>query len=358
MDDYGSLWDLKVMSRGLRRTAVRCLRSCTGDVDEDNNDDNRKDDDDENDDSRIISPSWSNGWRRKRRYKRLFIQGNEYMSTSQLLLTASAQYGITPEEYCSLMEQDSYWGGGPEIVALCNVLRRPIHVYELVAASAGGGGGGNAIPDDGDDNDDDDNRGKTWGGMSRWGGGGGGGRRRTIDKVPDRLINEKFLLRRMATFGSPKYDSNVPVHILSADSRFPDISPEMMKENGNHFMAIFPVNALRGYANITGVVVGGGRHDGDGGRKPRVMRGGASSTTTTTMTTGNNNNIDGRIRCGVVSSSGGPCESWPSHREWYDDLEYGVPPPLDGGNDGDWIFRDGVASSPGGWYRRLFRQRD
>ena len=54
------------------------------------------------------------------------------MKTSQLLSTAASQYGISPEEYCELMMQDSYWGGGPEIVALCAVLRRPIHVYELV----------------------------------------------------------------------------------------------------------------------------------------------------------------------------------------------------------------------------------
>ena len=178
--------------------------------------------------------------------------------------------------------------------------------------------------------------------------------------MPDRLIDEKFRLRRMATFGSPKFDSRVPVHILSADSRFPDVSPDAMKENGNHFMAIFPVNALRGYANVTGVVVGGtgdgGNDDGGGeGRKPRMMRGGASSTMTSIA--GNGNNVDGRI--GVASSSAGvPCESWPSRGEWHNDFVYGACPPLDGGDDGDWIFRDGISSSPGVWFRRLFRQFD
>ncbi|KAL3809591.1 hypothetical protein ACHAXA_005807 [Cyclostephanos tholiformis] len=255
MDDVGSLWDLKVMSRSLRRAAVRCLRSCTEGDDGGDRGDRR-----DRDEGDGIGRRRFGG--RYYRHRRLFIQGSEYMSTSQLLSTASAQYGISPVEYCDLMEQDSYWGGGPEIVALCNVLRRPIHVYELVGATGGGRGGRGGkvvvdVDDDGggggdDDSNDSDDREWTWGGS--WGGGGGrkrGGGNASYGGVPDRLINEKFRLRRMATFGSPKFDARAPVHILSADSRFPDISPECMKENGNHFMAIFPVNSLMAHVNMT-----------------------------------------------------------------------------------------------------------
>merc|ERR1740139_1225536 len=69
------------------------------------------------------------------RRKVLFLQGPEYLNAKDLVEAAAAQYGISGNEYCDLMRQESYWGGGPEIVALCNVLQRPIHVYELVAAN-------------------------------------------------------------------------------------------------------------------------------------------------------------------------------------------------------------------------------
>ena len=61
----------------------------------------------------------------------LFLQGSEYLRARDLVDAAAAQYDLNGEEYCDLMRKESYWGGGPEIVALCNVLRRPIHVYEL-----------------------------------------------------------------------------------------------------------------------------------------------------------------------------------------------------------------------------------
>ncbi len=118
--------------------------------------------------------------------KLLFLQGHEFLRAQDLVQAAASQYGISGEEYCRLMRQDSYWGGGPEIVALCNVLQRPIHVYELAS---------------------DRNR---------------------------------FVLRRMACFGSPKFDKRPALHILSADSRFPDLQPGRQLPSGNHFLAIFP----------------------------------------------------------------------------------------------------------------------
>ena len=52
--------------------------------------------------------------------------------------------------------------------------------------------------------------------------------------------SETFRIRRMACFGSPRYDRREPLHILSADSRFPDIQPGKQKRTGNHFLAMFP----------------------------------------------------------------------------------------------------------------------
>jgi len=118
--------------------------------------------------------------------KLLFLQGHEYLKAQDLVHAAASQYGITSEEYCRLMRQDSYWGGGPEIVALCNVLQRPIHVYELANE------------------------------------------------------RNRFVLRRMACFGSPKFDKRPALHILSADSRFPDLTPGRQLPSGNHFLSLFP----------------------------------------------------------------------------------------------------------------------
>jgi len=143
------------------------------------------------------------------RHKRkvLFLQGNEYLRAHDLVEAAAAQYGISAAEYCDLMQQDSYWGGGPEIVALCNVLKRPIHVYELAASNDLAG----------------------------------------TSSIATIASNKKnvFVLRRMACFGSPKFDKKEPFHILSADSRFPDVSPGKQLSSGNHFLAIFPLERQR-----------------------------------------------------------------------------------------------------------------
>ena len=44
---------------------------------------------------------------------------------------------MQPEDYCSQMRNKGVWGGGPEILALVNSLRRPIHVFEPVPACNG-----------------------------------------------------------------------------------------------------------------------------------------------------------------------------------------------------------------------------
>ena len=53
-----------------------------------------------------------------------------------------------------------------------------------------------------------------------------------------------FRLRRMACFGSPKFDRQPALHILSADSRFPDISPGQQLASGNHFLALIPESVM------------------------------------------------------------------------------------------------------------------
>jgi hypothetical protein len=79
---------------------------------------------------------------------------------------------------------------GPEIIALCNVLERPIHVYELV--------------------------------------------------VLEEVDSKKFGIRRMAPFGSPKFDRERTLDILSVDGRFPNIRPGQQRASGDHFLALFP----------------------------------------------------------------------------------------------------------------------
>lgn len=139
----------------------------------------------------------------KRPLRKLFLQGDEYLQASDLVQTAASQYSITGDEYCRLMRKDGYWGGGPEIVAISNALRRPIHIYELAAAT-------------------------------------------TVHELPysnqgfwKKSKTKSFQLRRMACFGSPKFDFREPLHILSADSRFPDVPPGRHLSCGNHFLALF-----------------------------------------------------------------------------------------------------------------------
>jgi hypothetical protein len=167
----------------------------------------------------------------------LFLQGNEYLRARDLVSAAASQYDLSPEEYCEQMRHDSYWGGGPEIVALCNFLKRPIHVYELhtsvhedkreregdVDISNGGGFGGG--------------RGGSQSSLRR--------RKITVPKYKQNGKSHQFRLRRMACFGSPKFDRREPLNILSADCRFPDIDPGQQIPSGNHFLAIFPESLIR-----------------------------------------------------------------------------------------------------------------
>jgi hypothetical protein len=166
--------------------------------------------------------------------KLLFLQGNEYLKAKELVEAAASQYGISGTEYCALMRQESYWGGGPEIVALCNVLQRPIHVYELhvmtdkeLKKHTGGGRRGN---------NNNNNQIKQFGGDDTR----PSSNTRRGDTATATTTSSSFVLRRMACFGSPKFDRYPALHILSADSRFPDVVPGKQQSPGNHFLAMFP----------------------------------------------------------------------------------------------------------------------
>jgi len=171
----------------------------------------------------------------------LFLQGSEYLRCGDLVDTAAAQYGLSGKEYCNLMKKDAYWGGGPEIVALVNFLKRPIHVYELCTLTLNYNRKYNFQNKMKNDNHSDSRK-------------VGYGKRQNNSCCKERGQKKKseidlntghdFGLRRMACFGSPKFDGKEPLHILSADSRFPDIVPGKQLSSGNHFLSIFPCNDI------------------------------------------------------------------------------------------------------------------
>ena len=57
----------------------------------------------------------------------------DYLSTtsSELLEITANNYEMSPLAYCERMRHEKTWGGKPQLIALCNFLRRPIHVYVL-----------------------------------------------------------------------------------------------------------------------------------------------------------------------------------------------------------------------------------
>mmetsp|Transcript_30581 Transcript_30581/g.88846 ORF Transcript_30581/g.88846 Transcript_30581/m.88846 type:complete len:427 (-) Transcript_30581:165-1445(-) len=139
----------------------------------------------------------------------LLMEGVERITARDLLSTAADQYNIPPEVYCRQMRRTTEWGGGPEIVVLANILQRPIHIYELDVKPA---------PDSTSSAPEGSGASLTEAKQGTW------------------------RLRRIACFGSPQFDhaQGGPIHILSADSRFPDLRPGEQLQYGNHFLALFP----------------------------------------------------------------------------------------------------------------------
>jgi OTU-like cysteine protease len=168
--------------------------------------------------------------------KRLFLQGTESLRAYDLVTAAAQQYDLTPEEYCAAMSEDRVWGGGPEIVALCNILQRPIHVYELATTHTIQQDNDLVVPSAGArlSADEEHDYMAMLGVLS--------GENSLADSVAltDGSNKPRFVLRRMACFGSPKFDRRRALHILSADSRFPDVQPGNQMKEGNHFFSVFP----------------------------------------------------------------------------------------------------------------------
>lgn len=145
--------------------------------------------------------------------QQLFVEKDEEITTDELVSKAADLYGFESSEYLRQMKQPGTWGGGPEIVALCHHLQRPIHCYRLCIKG---------------------------------------------------LFRRSLGLECIGAFGSPRYNDKQPFFILSVDGRysprlpiqpllsngeptfasyrFPNIAAEDMKTTGDHFMALFPAS--------------------------------------------------------------------------------------------------------------------
>jgi hypothetical protein len=121
----------------------------------------------------------------------LFLEGGEWSSSGEILdLMQQANMSRSRAEYLDWMRLPGAWGGGPEIVALSNRLRLPIHVYEVCAvpASPPPTSAAAATP-----------------ASSAVGGGGGGGALGGLRLLPT-ASTSRFALRLSCRFGSPLFD--------------------------------------------------------------------------------------------------------------------------------------------------------
>jgi hypothetical protein len=159
----------------------------------------------------------------------LYLEYGDATSGKDLLHQVALHYNTTVDAYCSDMLKPHKWGGGPEIVALSNYFKRPVHVFEL---------------------------------------------------VPRGFIRKRFEIQHRAKFGSPQFDNKSPLCILCADGRFPNVRPGKQIEEGDHFLSLFPETHQHPYQKVLSVggsllkrprrAEGGDRdllHD-DAGRRP------------------------------------------------------------------------------------------
>ena len=103
----------------------------------------------------------------------LIIENSEPMESTELLEMIAKKYDMEPSEYCTWILDPRTWGGGPEIVALSNHFKCPIHIYELSTE------------------------------------------RRSV--LP--FAKQCFSLEIKAKFGSNTFDDKTPLHILCCDGR-------------------------------------------------------------------------------------------------------------------------------------------
>lgn len=67
----------------------------------------------------------------------LYIEGKRKVAARELLKDASLKEGCSEADYLRRLRQiqgPALWGGGPELVCLANILRRPIEVFEMESA--------------------------------------------------------------------------------------------------------------------------------------------------------------------------------------------------------------------------------
>mmetsp|Transcript_22688 Transcript_22688/g.22891 ORF Transcript_22688/g.22891 Transcript_22688/m.22891 type:complete len:339 (+) Transcript_22688:197-1213(+) len=121
----------------------------------------------------------------------LILEDGENTTSNDLLKIVADHYNLSPAAYCQQMRHSRTWGGGPEIVAICNFLERPIYVYELGVRH---------------------------------------------------FLKKSFELKLCARFGTPHFNRKSPISILCADGRFPHIRPGHHKRTGDHFLALFPLD--------------------------------------------------------------------------------------------------------------------
>ncbi len=102
---------------------------------------------------------------------------------------AASEYNLTGNEYCQLMLQKGTWGGGPEIIAISNLLQCPIQIYQA--------------------------------------------------KVSSNHSNS-FILQKVCCFGSDFFSSNRTINLLFVPGQFPEIPPDDFDMlTPDHFLALF-----------------------------------------------------------------------------------------------------------------------
>lgn len=121
----------------------------------------------------------------------LSISSEDKVQSSILLESAAASFGMPAKEYCKSMRRPSCWGGGVEMVALSNALKRQICMYEPL------------LLDDG-----------------------------------------RLALRKTICFGPSPQSAEKPLHVLIANDDFPARYQQQgqLGARQNHFLALFLVD--------------------------------------------------------------------------------------------------------------------
>jgi hypothetical protein len=146
------------------------------------------------------------------------LPNGSVVSTLEFIESVAASYGISSEQYCVQMRHARTWGGGPEIVALSDVLQRPIYLYSSVVL-------------DDDDNDATHPHSHT-----------------NDAELTTHQVEPNIRLRHNFTYDGDPYIQHdrktaSALHILCTDASFPNKSKDSssrIKGSGTHFFALLP----------------------------------------------------------------------------------------------------------------------